>query len=136
MNSNSAPNPTGRELQILSILWELNEGTVREIYERLRGKGESLAQNTVQAFLRIMTDKGLVTFREQGRAFVYKAAETSTETRTNLVRTLLNQAFCGALDALVQSAFDARKPTQAELDKLEAMIRAYRGNTHPQHKKK
>ncbi|QDV81993.1 BlaI/MecI/CopY family transcriptional regulator [Stieleria sp.] len=118
--------PTDRELQILGVLWARGECTVREVYEELRGQGEALAQNTVQAFLRLMTEKKLVTYRQQGRAFVYQAAVAEKRTRGRLVSSLVQRAFDGAVDALVQSAFDAKPPSEAELQRLEELLKQHR----------
>ncbi|MCA9137561.1 MAG: BlaI/MecI/CopY family transcriptional regulator [Planctomycetales bacterium] len=118
--------PTDRELQILAVLWECGESTVREVYEQLRGQGEALAQNTVQAFLRLMTEKQLVKYRQRGRAFVYRAAKPQKRTRSELVSSLVQRAFDGAVDALVQSAFDAKTPSEEELQRLEELLRQHR----------
>ncbi|QDV44420.1 Penicillinase repressor [Stieleria neptunia] len=118
--------PTDRELQILGVLWARGECTVREVYEELRGQGEALAQNTVQAFLRLMTEKQLVTYRQQGRAFVYRAAVAQKRTRGQLVSSLVQRAFDGAVDAMVQSAFDAKPPSEAELQRLEELLMQHR----------
>ena len=50
---------SGREMEILKVLWELGQGTVRDIYRRMCPKGE-LAFNTVQTLVRIMDDKGTI----------------------------------------------------------------------------
>ena len=63
--------PTGRELEILKVLWQRGEATVREVYEQMRVQAP-IVQNTVQAFLRTMEQKGLVRHRVEGRAFVYQ----------------------------------------------------------------
>ncbi|QEF99009.1 Penicillinase repressor [Stieleria maiorica] len=118
--------PTDRELQILAVLWARGESTVREVYEDLRRQGEELAQNTVQAFLRLMYEKQLVTYRQQGRAFVYRAAVAQKRTRGQLVSSLVQRAFDGAVDALVQSAFDAKAPSEEELQRLEELLRQHR----------
>ena len=52
------PTPTPRELEILGILWNRGEATVREVADIMRAD-EDLAQNTVQTFLRVMEEKGL-----------------------------------------------------------------------------
>ena len=123
--------PTDRELQILAILWQQGESTVREVYEELRQQGEQLAQNTVQAFLRLMNEKQLVTYRQQGRAFVYKAAVPQKRTRRRLVSSLVQRAFDGAVDALVQSAFDAKTPSEEELNRLEELLEKHRTKKKP-----
>ena len=72
MSDLTPPEPTERELQILHILWQRGEATVREVHAELQHLG--IVQNTVQAFLRTMSDKGLTTFRRDGRTFVYQPA--------------------------------------------------------------
>ena len=64
------PTPTGRELEILKVLWEHGPSSVRAVCQRLE-VDKDLAYNTVQALLRIMEDKGLVRHEAQGRTFVY-----------------------------------------------------------------
>ena len=68
---NAASTPTERELEILKILWERGEASVRDVYEQMR-QTTPIVQNTVQAFLRTMEDKGLVRHRVEGRTFIYK----------------------------------------------------------------
>ena len=54
--------PTGRELEILKVLWELGPAEVRQVRQRLCPNDE-LAFTTVQTLLRIMDEKGLVTHK-------------------------------------------------------------------------
>ena len=115
------PTPTERELEILQILWERGEASVREVYEVLRDE-LPIVQNTVQAFLRTMEEKGLVTHHIKGRSFIYKPQVRRERTRKRLVEQLMHRAFDGAVDQLVQSAFAIRRPTAKELEKLEAML--------------
>lgn len=114
-------HPTPRELAILKVLWTRGEATVRDVYEALRDE-LGIVQNTVQAFLRTMEDKGLVAHRTEGRTFVYRATAPADSTRHGLLRGLLDRAFDGAVDQLVESAFSLRKPTQDELTRLRALI--------------
>jgi BlaI family penicillinase repressor len=117
----STPEPTDRELQILKVLWERGEATVREVYEALPSD-VPIVQNTVQAFLRLMEDKGLVTHRAEGRTFVYKATSTGERTKKDLLSGLLSSVFDGALDELVASAIAAKKPSKAELARLRELL--------------
>jgi predicted transcriptional regulator len=113
--------PTPRELAILKVLWHRGEATVRDVYEALRGE-LGIVQNTVQAFLRTMEEKGLVTHRSEGRSFVYRASASADATRHGLLRGLLDRAFDGAMDQLVESALSLRPPTDGELARLRALI--------------
>jgi BlaI family transcriptional regulator, penicillinase repressor len=117
----STPEPTERELQILKVLWERGEATVREVYEALRGD-VPIVQNTVQAFLRLMEDKGLVAHRAEGRTFVYRATSSGERTKKDLLSGLLSSVFDGALDELVASAIAAKRPSKAELARLRELL--------------
>jgi BlaI family transcriptional regulator, penicillinase repressor len=114
--------PTERELEILKILWRRGEATVREVYEEM-SESSPIVQNTVQAFLRTMEEKELVTHRLEGRTFIYKPVPHHDETQRSLLSGLLQRVFDGAVDQLVQSALSLRPPTPEELAKLEQLIK-------------
>jgi BlaI family transcriptional regulator, penicillinase repressor len=112
------PTPTPRELEILGILWNRGEATVREVADIMRAD-DDLAQNTVQTFLRVMEEKGLVEHTSRGRAFVYRP----TYGRERSVRGFLDRVFGGAADQLVMSLLRAKKLSDQELDAIERLLR-------------
>jgi BlaI family transcriptional regulator, penicillinase repressor len=109
--------PSGRELDILKVLWELGSGSVREVHERLCPSGEC-AFNTVQTLLRIMEDKGLVRHRSEGRTFIYSPRHS----RERVASSFLNKVFDGSLDQLVLSMLRATDACAEELKELEQLI--------------
>jgi predicted transcriptional regulator len=113
--------PTPRELAILKVLWQRGEATVREVHEEI-GARLGIVQNTVQAFLRSMEEKGLVTHRDEGRTFVYRAATPRAATSRKLLSNLLDRVFDGAMDQLVASALALRPPTREEAARLRALV--------------
>ena len=115
------PEPTERELQILKVLWDRGEASVREVYEALPAD-VPIVQNTVQAFLRTMEDKRLVTHRTRGRTFVYRPAHARDRTEKSLLSGLLDSVFDGALDELVASALSLKQPTAQELQRLRELL--------------
>jgi len=121
MTAATPPEPTERELEILKVLWEQGEGTVRQVHEVLRER-LPIVQNTVQAFLRTMEDKGLVEHRAEGRSFIYRAVLQRDSTAQHVLSGVIDRVFDGAMDQLVQSAFSVRKPTREELCQLRALL--------------
>ncbi len=111
------PAPSGRELEILKVLWDLGRGTVRDIYRRMCPNGE-LAFNTVQTLVRIMDEKGLVSHEKQGRGFVY----TPRYSRQRAASRFLHQVFDGAMDQVVVSMLSTSDPSAEELRQLEKII--------------
>lgn len=115
------PEPTERELQILKVLWDRGEATVREVYEALPAD-VPIVQNTVQAFLRTMEQKNLVAHRTEGRTFVYRPVQARERTSKSMLSGLLDTVFDGALDQLVASALAVKKPSASELARLRALL--------------
>jgi predicted transcriptional regulator len=109
--------PSGREIEILKILWELGSASVREVHERM-SRDEDLAFNTVQTLLRIMDEKGLVTHGTRGRAFVYSPAYS----REQEAARFLDTVFDGAMDQCVASLLGSRKVSARELAQVESLI--------------
>ena len=115
------PSPTGRELEILKILWEQGPCSVRTVHHHLRPDGDP-AYNTVQTLLRIMEKKGLVRHHVEGRTFIY----TPCYSRDNSAARFLDRVFDGAADQLVLSLLRSERIPEEELDRLHAMIAAAR----------
>jgi BlaI family transcriptional regulator, penicillinase repressor len=109
--------PSERELELLKALWELGEGSVRDVHAKLHPHGEAHF-NTVQTLLRIMEDKGLVGHRAEGRTFIYFPRHS----REKVTRRFLHKVFDGALDQMVLSLLQAEDASAAELKELERLI--------------
>jgi len=125
--------PTERELEALKVLWEREEATVREIFEAMNAGpgGDALAYTTVLSLLQVMQQKGLVTFRKQGKAHVYRAKIKRERTFRQLAGGFLERVFDGAVDEYLVHALQSRKLTGDELDELDAMIAEARRTTKP-----
>jgi len=109
--------PSGREMEILKVLWDLGPASVRDVYQCMCPNGE-LAFNTVQTLLRIMDDKGLVSHKQQGRTFIY----TPRYSRERATSRFLEQVFDGAIDQVVLSMISTAKPNPEELKQIERIV--------------
>lgn len=110
-------NPTERETEILKVLWELEEGSVRHVHERLE-EISGLHFNTVQTQLRIMDEKGLVAHRRDGRTFLYRPLCT----REQVSSQFLHRVYDGAVNELVLNMLHSEKLSEHELLSLESLI--------------
>ena len=113
------PTPTGRELEILKVLWEQGPSSVRAVHEALQPLlDEDLAYNTVQTLLRIMEEKGLVRHRAAARTFIYSPCHS----REQVTKRFLHKVFDGALDQMVLSLLQAEDTSADEIKELERLI--------------
>jgi predicted transcriptional regulator len=121
--------PTDRELEALKVLWERGEATVRDVCEALNSQGEELAYTTVLSLMQVMEQKGLVTHRSEGKAYIYLAAIEREKTLRQLATGFLDRVFDGALDEYLVHALGKRKISTQEIDQLEQMLAAARKQT-------
>lgn len=121
--------PTDRELEALKVLWDRGEATVREVCDAVNAEGEELAYTTVLSLLQVMEQKGLVTHRSEGKAYVYLPAIEREKTLRQLATGFLERVFDGALDEYLVHALGKRKISASELEQLEAMLAAARKQT-------
>jgi predicted transcriptional regulator len=122
----TAVRPTGAELEILGVLWERGPSTVREVHERL-ARERDLGYTTVLKLLQIMAEKGLVRRDEAQRAHVYAARIPAEQTQRQLIGDLLERAFGGSAELLVQQALSSRKTSAEEISRIRAYLDALEG---------
>ncbi|MEZ6037611.1 MAG: BlaI/MecI/CopY family transcriptional regulator [Planctomycetota bacterium] len=107
------------QLAILRALWERGEAPVATVHEDLSERG--LALTTIATMLRKMEEKGLVSHREQGRQFLYRAEVDPELVQKNLVGDLVTRLFDGDPLALINHLLRAG---EVELDELDDLRRA------------
>jgi predicted transcriptional regulator len=114
--------PTDRELEALKVLWDRGEATVRDVCETMNQRGADLAYTTVLSLLQVMEQKGLVSHRRDGKAYVYLPRLERSKTFRQLAGGFLDRVFDGAVDEYLVHALESRKLSPDELDELEKMI--------------
>lgn len=113
--------PTTAELEILDLLWEHEQATVKEIHEILNQRKPTM-YTTVLKFMQIMHEKGLVERDVSSKAHIYRAKQTQSETQKNLVSDLLEKAFRGSALRLVQHVLETKPASAEELSEIRKLI--------------
>ncbi len=108
---------TDSEQNIMRILWDRGQASVREITDIL-SEEKSTAYTTVQTMCKILADKGYADFRKEGKAFIYTAKITQQEARQGALTSMLNKFFGGSPKVLAQHLLEE---TDIELKDLEAL---------------
>ena len=121
MPEESTPQPTPAELSILRVLWKQGPSTVRDVHEALQDD-RATGYTTTLKLLQIMTEKGLVTRQEVGRAHVYRARQSEEQAQRRIVGDLLDRVFDGAAQKLVMHALASRKASAEELAEIRRLL--------------
>ena len=80
----AAEQLTDLQLEFMRVLWEVGEGTVADVQDRLQAGGRALAPTTVSTVLRRLESQGWVNHRERGRQFIYRAAVSRDDATGNI----------------------------------------------------
>ncbi|SDA79462.1 Predicted transcriptional regulator [Algoriphagus alkaliphilus] len=113
--------PTESELEILSLLWEMKEASVRQIHERL-AETKDTGYTTTLKTMQIMYAKGMVTRDEENRSHIYRPKTNQQETQNSLLKSLMSTAFGGSSKALVMQALGQDNPSKDEIDEIRAFL--------------
>lgn len=111
------------ELQrrVVQVLWEGGEGTVQQVRDRLASR-KPLAYTTVLSVMQRLEKMGWVTHREEGRAYVYRAARSPEQERTGAVGRLMRRLFGGDPKLMLQHLIEEEGLSDEELAELRRLI--------------
>jgi len=113
---------TGRELDIMAVLWERGPSTAAEVRERLK---DELAYNTVLTMLRILEDKGHVGHTERGRTHVYHPLVDREAAGVSAIERLVETVFGGSEDLLLTHLVRDQKLSRKQLERLRKLLDAH-----------
>ena len=118
------PKPTDAELEILTALWSIGAGTVRDVHAVINRRRPA-EYSTLLKFMQIMTEKGLVRVDQTERAHVYEPAKPREWTQRQLAGDLLQRVFNGSAKGLFVGALSVRKTSKKELAELRKLLDDY-----------
>ena len=113
---------TNAELEIMHVVWELDGGTVRQVYEILNQQ-RPLAYTTVMTMMNILEEKGHLTRRKEGRAYRYQPVRPKSQVISGMVDDFVGRVFEGSAAPLVVSLVKDKKISKKDLDEIARMIR-------------
>ncbi|MBW8746376.1 MAG: BlaI/MecI/CopY family transcriptional regulator [Acidobacteriaceae bacterium] len=122
MKNRETPKPTEGELELLTILWNRGQATVREIFEDVNAQ-RPVVYTGVLKLMQIMTEKGLVTRDESERAHVYRAAIKREDAQRRFMRELSQRFFAGSAAQLALHALEMEQASEEELDEIRKLLK-------------
>ncbi len=113
--------PTESELEILSVLWDKKEASVRTVHEEL-SKTKDAGYTTTLKLMQIMFEKKLVTRDDSSKTHIYAPAVTREKTQNQFLNRMIDGLFAGSATELVMQALGNNDTSNAELDKIRKLI--------------
>ena len=105
-----------RERQIMDVLYERGEASVADVKSGLE---DSPSYSTVRALLRNLTDKGHVTFRQDGARYLYQPTVEKSVAAQSAIARLVSTFFAGDKANAVLNLLGGEELTDDELKVIE-----------------
>jgi len=113
-----------RELEIMNIVWDRGEATVREVCQRLN---RPAAYTTVLTIMRILEEKGVLTHRAEGRSYVYRPIVPRSRVRRSMLLELRDALFSGSSSLLINTLVEEAGMEEADIKQLRKMLDGLEG---------
>lgn len=113
--------------EIMEIVWDRGEVSANEV-RKILSETRDLAKNTVRTLLERMEGKGWLKHREDGRTFIYSAAQPREASIGQKVIEVVEHVCGGSPEELVTALLDYRGLTAHELKRIRAMLDEAKAN--------
>lgn len=112
-----------REREMMDILHRLGKSSVQDVCDAME---TAPSYSSVRSTLGILVEKGFAKSEEDGKRYLYCAAESSQEAAKSAVNKLVDTFFGGRLEGVVRTFLSDKesKISDEELDQLAKLIEA------------
>jgi predicted transcriptional regulator len=116
------------ELDVLKVLWERGQATVREVLETLRSAGRQWSYATVATLLDRLETKGVVSSDRSELAFVYRPVISNQEVRQKRVTSLVDKLYQGEPGLLVLHLLKSHPLDPRQAKEVRALLEEMTGD--------
>ena len=114
---------TDLELRLMTIVWEKEKATVREVKDALP-KRKPLAYSTVLTVMRNLEWKGYLRHDVHDRTYLYHPVVPRNEVVQSMLRHLANRLFGGSAELLMVNFLQQEELSLDKLSRLKKLIAA------------
>ncbi|KQM67125.1 transcriptional regulator [Pedobacter sp. Leaf216] len=118
--NNQNIKPTEGEMEILQVLWQKGNATVREVHEALNKKDSGYT--TTLKLMQILHEKGMVERDTNQKTHIYKALISQDKTEKQLVTKMIDNVFNGSAARLVMQALGNHSASADEIDEIKKYL--------------
>ena len=112
---------TELQLAIMRVLWDKGEAAVSDVHAEAQPE-RGLALTTVATLLTRLEKAGLVSRRQVGRHYRYRALVSEEEVRSSMINGLTDRLFHGDVTALVSHLLAEGDIAAGDLERVRRLI--------------
>jgi BlaI family penicillinase repressor len=111
---------TDLQLTIMDVIWRRREATVSDVHDAIAERG--LARKTIGTLIARLEQQGLLTHREEGREYVYRATVSRGDVGRATVRNVIARLFAGDVPSFVSQALDADQVRPGDVERVRELL--------------
>ena len=119
------------ELDVLKVLWDKGQATVREVLETLKSAGREWSYATVATLLDRLETKGVVASDRRELAFIYKPTISAGEVQRKRVSNLVDKLYQGEPGLLVLHLLKSHPLDAGQAEEVRALLDEMTGGAKP-----
>lgn len=119
------PPLTELENEVMQVVWNTGPCLVETVHQVV-SRNRNLKETSVRTILRRLELKGYLRHEEEGRAYMYLAAETARSLAARAVRQIIDRLCKGSVEELVSGMVEAKVLSKGEMQRLEQFVLDHR----------
>jgi len=116
------PQISEAELEVMKVVWELNQATSNQIIERLEGVSEWKPKTIHTLITRLVGKKALTASKLDGKSYLYTPRVSAEDYQRQANRTFINKLYNGSLNLMLASFVKDHQLSPEEIEELKRIL--------------
>ena len=112
---------TGSEWYVLECLWEKEPKTLMQMAAELENT-QGWARSTCATMLKRMEEKGLITYREQGRTKYFYAKVEREAVAGRETKDFLKRIYHGSISMMMSALVEMNELSEKDIEELKTIL--------------
>ena len=116
------PKLPDSELEVMRVLWRLNQATARDVWTELTSNGSKWTYATVNTLLQRLEAKGLTNCDKSNVSYVYSPKISRTQVVKKRVKDLVDKLYDGKGAPLVVHLLKSQRLSKDEIAEINSAL--------------
>lgn len=116
------PQISEAELEIMKVLWKIEEGTSTQIVDSLAGNSDWKPKTIHTLITRLVTKEAVRATKIDGKSYLYTPNITEQEYKKYANNSFLQKLYNGSLNLLLASFIQEKNLSRKEIDELKKIL--------------
>lgn len=116
-------NISESELEVMKVLWEVNEATSSEIIDNLKEKSDWKPKTIQTLITRLVSKEFVKVDKTNKKSYIYSANISEEKYKNYASKSFLEKLYNGSINKMVLSFVKDKKLSKEEIEELKDILR-------------